>query len=163
MGNAFNGYYSTDGANWTAMSWNPQTIAMASDVHIGLALTSHAAGVLASAEFCDVATTGNVSGQWTVATVGPEQPEGNAAGPLYVTLEDAAGKSATATHPSGDAAVLLAGWNAWAIPFSEFTAVNLSRVDVMRIGVGNPTSPTAGGTGIVYFDDLGYGKPASVE
>ncbi len=163
IGNTFNGYYSTDGENWTSMSWNPQTIAMGSNVYIGLALTSHAAGVLASAEFSDVATTGNVTGTWAVETVGPEQPEGNGAGQLYVTLEDATGKTATAVHPSGDAAVLLGGWNAWPIPFSEFTGVNMSRVEVMKIGVGNPTNPTAGGAGIIYVDDIGYGKPAGTE
>ncbi len=161
VGNAFNGYYSTDGENWTSMSWNPQTIAMGSDVYIGLVLTSHAAGVLGSAEFSDVATTGNVSGPWTVATIGPEQPEGNALSPLYVTLEDAAGKSATVSHPAGDAAVILGGWNEWAIPMSEFAGVNLSRVEVMRIGVGNASSPSAGGTGIVYFDDIGFGRSAA--
>jgi hypothetical protein len=71
IGNTFNGYYSTDGENWTSMSWNPQTIAMTSNVYIGLALTSHSAGVLASAEFSDIATTGNVTGQWAVETIGP--------------------------------------------------------------------------------------------
>ncbi len=161
VGNAFNGYYSTDGENWTAMSWNPQTIAMAPNAYIGLALTSHAAGVLGSAEFSDMATTGNVTGPWTVATIGPEQPEGNGAGSLYVALEDAAGKSATVIHPAGEGAVLLGGWNEWAIPMSEFTSVNLGRVEVMKIGVGNPASPTAGGTGILYIDDIGYGSPAA--
>ncbi len=160
MGNDFNGYYSTDGENWTSMSWNPQTIAMTPNVYIGLALTSHAAGVLAGAEFSQVTATGNVTGQWAVETIGPAQPEGNSAGQLYVTLEDAVGKSATAVHPAGEAAVLLSGWNEWAIPFSEFTGVNMSRVEVMKIGVGNPTSPTAGGTGIIYVDDIGFGRSA---
>ncbi len=101
VGNTFNGYYSTDGENWTAMSWNPQTIAMNANAYVGLALTSHAAGVLGSAEFSDVATTGNVTGSWTVATIGPGQPEGNGPGQLYVTLEDATGKAATVAHPAG--------------------------------------------------------------
>ncbi len=30
----------------------------------------------------------------------------------------------------------------------------------MKIGVGNPTNPTAGDTGIVYVDDIGFGRPA---
>jgi len=161
VGNAFNGYYSTDGENWTAMAWNPQTIAMGANVYIGLAVTSHATGVLASAEFSSVTTTGNVTGQWAVETIGVEQPEGNDAGPLYVTLEDAAGKAATVSHPAGDSAVLLAGWNEWLIPMSQFNGVNLGRIEVFRIGVGNSTNPTAGGTGIVYIDDISYGHPAA--
>ncbi|MDI6449613.1 discoidin domain-containing protein [Anaerobaca lacustris] len=161
VGNAFNGYYSTDGENWTAMAWNPQTIVMGANAYIGLALTSHVTGVLASAEFSGMTTTGNVSGQWTVETIGPAQPEGNSAAPLYVRVEDATGKAASVTHPAGNGAVFLAGWNEWQIPLSEFAGVNLSRVDTMTIGVGNRTSPAAGGTGIVYIDDIGFGRPAA--
>ncbi len=161
IGNTFNGYYSTDGENWTSMSWNPQTIAMASNVYIGLAVTSHSAGVLTSAEFSDAATTGNVTGSWAVETIGPAQPEGNGAGQLYVTLEDAAGKTATAIHPAGEAATFLTGWNEWQIPFSDLTGVNMSRVEVMTIGVGSRANPAAGGTGIIYIDDISYGKPAA--
>ncbi|HRS12180.1 MAG TPA: discoidin domain-containing protein [Sedimentisphaerales bacterium] len=160
VGSSFNGYYSTDGANWTAMAWNPQTIAMGANVYIGLAVTSHSAGVLASAEFSGVATTGNVNGGWLVETIGAAQPAGNGAGQLYVTLEDASGKTATVSHPAGAGAVFLAGWNEWAIPYSALAGVNLSRIEAMTIGVGNRTSPAAGGTGIVYIDDIGYGKPA---
>jgi hypothetical protein len=160
VGNNFNGYYSTDGQNWTAMAWNPQTIAMGANAYIGLALTSHSAGVLASAEFSDVATTGNVTGQWAVETVGVEQPEGNGAGQLYVTLEDATGKTATVSHPAGTGAVFLSGWNEWAIPYSDLSGVNLSRVEAISIGVGNKAAPSAGGSGIVYIDDIGYGRPA---
>ena len=161
VGNSFNGYYSTDGANWTAMAWNPQTIVMGANAYIGLALTSHAAGVLGSAEFSGMATTGNVSGQWTVETVGPAQPDGNSAAPLYVRVEDATGRSASVTHPAGNGAVFLAGWNEWKIPLADFAGVNMSRVDTMTIGVGNRTSPAAGGTGIVYIDDIGFGRPAA--
>ncbi len=161
VGNAFNGYYSTDGENWTAMAWNPQTIAMGANVYVGLAITSHSAGVLASAEFSGVATTGNVNGAWAVETIGGDHPEGNGAAQLYVTLEDAAGKTATATHPAGAGAVFLAGWNEWAIPYSDLAGVNLGRIEAMTIGVGNRTSPTAGGSGIVYVDDIGFGRPAA--
>ncbi|HQN36064.1 MAG TPA: discoidin domain-containing protein [Sedimentisphaerales bacterium] len=161
VGNAFNGYYSTDGENWTAMAWNPQTIAMGANVYIGLAITSHSAGVLASAEFSGVATTGNVNGTWVVETIGGDHPEGNGAAQLYVTLEDAAGKTATVTHPAGNGAVFLAGWNEWAIPYSDLAGVNLARIEAMTIGVGNRTSPAAGGSGIVYIDDIGFGRPAA--
>jgi hypothetical protein len=161
VGNAFNGYYSTDGENWTAMAWNPQTIAMGANVYIGLAVTSHSAGVLASAEFSGVATTGNVNGAWAVETIGGDHPEGNGAGQLYVTLEDAAGKTATVTHPAGAGAVFLAGWNEWAIPYSDLAGVNLARIEAMTIGVGNRTSPAAGGSGILYIDDIGFGRPAA--
>ncbi len=162
-GNAFHGYYSADGENWTAMSWNPQTIAMSNSAYIGLAVTSHSSGTLTSAEFSGVATTGNVTGAWAVETIGPEQPEGNAPDTLYVVVEDTAGGSAVATHPAGEAATLLAGWNEWQIPFSDLAGVNLARVESMTIGVGDRANPTAGGSGLILIDDIGFGKPAVAE
>jgi hypothetical protein len=80
LGNDFNGYYSADGSNWTAMVWNPQTISMLGTVHISLALTSHSAGNPTVAEFSGVATSGNVTGAWEVSTIGVPQPS-NTPGP----------------------------------------------------------------------------------
>jgi hypothetical protein len=37
--------------------------------------------------------------------------------------------------------------------------VNLSRVKTMRIGVGNRNAPAAGGTGVIYIDDVSLGRP----
>jgi hypothetical protein len=35
----------------------------------------------------------------------------------------------------------------------------MTAVKSIVIGVGNKTSPTAGGTGVIYIDDIGYGRP----
>jgi len=59
--------------------------------------------------------------------------------------------------------VFLAGWNEWVVPYSDLSGVNLSRIEAMTIGVGNRTSPAAGGSGIVYIDDIGFGKPVVAE
>ena len=59
------------------------------------------------------------------------------------------------------AAITSPGWTEWRIPFSEFTGVNLGRIQTMYIGVGNRTSPTAGGSGLVFIDDIGYGHPVA--
>jgi len=163
VGNAFNGYYSADGQSWTALSWNPQTIAMAANVCIGLAVTSHSAGVLTSAEFSDVTTTGNVSGPWQVTTIGPEQPAGNAADRLYVAVEDSSGKVKAVTHPAGEAATLLGGWNQWRIALGDLNGVNLRRVEKVYIGVGDRSTPRAGGSGLMYVDDVQFGHPADAE
>jgi len=162
-GSVFNGYYSADGQNWTAMSWNPQTIAMNGTVYIGLAVTSHNTAALASAEFSGVATTGNVTGPWAVQTIGPEQPAGNSPDTLYVAVEDTAGKTAVVTHPAGEAATLLAGWNQWHISFGDLAGVSLDRVKSMAIGIGDRSNPKAAGTGLIYIDDLSFGKPAVSE
>jgi len=157
-GNTLLGYTSADGENWTQRG-DTVTLAMTDPVLIGLALTSHNADQATSAEFSNVALTGNVSNTWQIAEVGVEQPEGNDLAPLYVALEDANGRTAVVTHPNASI-IGRSGWNEWQIPLSDFADVNLSRIDTMTIGVGSRTSPMAGGTGVVYIDDISFGKPA---
>jgi hypothetical protein len=79
---------------------------------------------------------------------------------VYVTLEDSAGRSATVGHADPDA-VLATEWQEWRLALGEFGGVSLTRIEKMTIGVGNRTSPTAGGTGIVYIDDIAFGRPAT--
>ncbi|MDI6450466.1 LamG-like jellyroll fold domain-containing protein [Anaerobaca lacustris] len=160
QGNTFTVEMSADGEQWEQQGANPIDIAMQDPVLIGLAVTSHAAGELRTYEFDNISTTGNVTGEWRVADVGVEQGEGNAPAPLYVVLEDATGKVAVVSHPD---LVIRGGWNEWAIPLSDFAGINTSRVRTMYIGVGSRTSPTAGGTGVVYIDDIAFGKPAVTE
>jgi hypothetical protein len=163
VGNAFNGYYSTDGEDWTDMAWNPQTINMAAGVTIGLALTSHNATVATGAAFAGVAESGGVSGNWQVAEVGVAQPTtGNDIAPLYVALEDTSGKVAVVTHPN-PAAVGVGAWQEWLIPYSDLAGINLNRIAVMYIGVGDRDNPTTGGTGLIFIDDIGFGRPAAIE
>jgi hypothetical protein len=38
--------------------------------------------------------------------------------------------------------------------------VQTTAVKSLTIGVGNKAAPKAGGTGTVYIDDIGYGRPA---
>ena len=57
-GTTLSGYHSTDGAAWTAMG--SFTIAMATRVYVGLALTSHNASVAAGATFSNVTVTSGV-------------------------------------------------------------------------------------------------------
>ncbi|MDI6450486.1 carbohydrate binding domain-containing protein [Anaerobaca lacustris] len=159
--NTLRGYTSPDGENWTQRG-DTIALAMTDPVLIGLALTSHNVNQATSAQFSNVAFTGNVTGAWQVAEVSVAQPAGNTVAPLYVALEDATGKSAVVMHPDANI-VGRSGWNEWQIPLSEFTGVNLSRVDTMTIGVGSRTSPTAGGAGTIYVDDIAFGKPAMTQ
>jgi hypothetical protein len=160
IGSTFNGYYSTDGVKWTAMSWNPQTITMtAATVYIGLAVTGHAATQVTTASFSNVATTGNVTGSWQAQSIGLTQSS-NDPGQLYVMVQDSAGKSKVVNYP--DLTATTTGtWQAWRIPLSQFTSagVKVTSVKQLVIGVGNRTSPQAGGTGIVFIDDIGFGHP----
>ncbi|HPC97099.1 MAG TPA: discoidin domain-containing protein [Sedimentisphaerales bacterium] len=84
----------------------------------------------------------------------------NSAEPMYVRVEDSAGKSATVVN-ADTAITQRATWQEWRIPYSDLSGVNLGRVERMVIGVGSKTSPKTGGTGTVYIDDVGYGRPAA--
>jgi len=154
-GDAFKGYYSTDGTTWTALAWNPRTITMNANVYIGLAVTSHTATAATQAEFSGVATTGNVTGEWQSVSLGVEQPAGNVPDTLYVTLEDSGGRKATVTH-SNPSAVSLGAWMPWDIPLSDFSSagVKLDGIKKMTIGVGDAAKPASGATGLLYIDDI---------
>ncbi len=153
-GNAFSGYYSTDGVKWTAMSWNPQTINMvAPTVYIGLALTSHNVNAPTTASFSGIAATGTVSaGPWQVARIGAAHP-GNDQAPLYLAVEDSAGKAAAVVNPD-PAAVLTTTWTEWGVPLSSFAGVNLAKVKKLYLGVGDKANPKPDGTGKLYLDDI---------
>ena len=66
----FTGYTSSDGANWSLVG--SAVIPMSGSVRIGLALTSHNDGVLATAEFDNVSVLGGGQGSDTEA---PTQPQ----------------------------------------------------------------------------------------
>jgi hypothetical protein len=157
-GNLFNGYYATDAAGtaWKAMAFNPQTITMAANVYVGLAVTSHAAGAVCGGRFSSVATTGSVSGAWQTQDMGVAQPTGgNSPETFYVAVEDSSGKSKLVSHP--DPAAIAAGiWQQWDIPLSQFSSagVNLASVRKMVVGVGDRTTPRPGSAGKVCVDDI---------
>ncbi len=161
-GNVFTAQYSADGKTWTDIkdtAGKPvaTTIAMTGTLYVGLALTSHAAGVTTTAQFSGIATTGGVSGQWQAADVGIAHP-GNSPEPLYVAVEDSAGKSAVVVNPNA-AAVTLTTWTQWKVPLSSFTGVNLAKVKKLYLGVGDRKTPVKGGTGRIYIDDLRVTRP----
>ncbi len=154
----FRGYYSANGTAWTTMSWNPQNIPMASNVYIGLALTSHNNNATCTAKFSNVRTTGTVGAQWVNQDVGIAS---NAAEPLYVAVSNASGQPAVVVHSDTNAATTTA-WAEWVIPLSAFSdkGINLTNVDKLAIGLGtrgNQTTP--GGSGKMYFDDIRLYRP----
>ncbi len=75
----------------------------------------------------------------------------NAAETLYVALNG----SAVVNHENPDAAQTGA-WTEWSIPLQAFAdqGVNLANVNKISLGLGNKTNPLAGGSGIMYFDDI---------
>jgi hypothetical protein len=75
----------------------------------------------------------------------------NAAEPMYVALND----SAVVTNNNPDAAQKSA-WTQWNMELSRFAdqGVNLANVTSITLGLGNRNNPVAGGSGMMYFDDI---------
>jgi len=153
----FNGYYSSDGVSWQAMTWNPQRISMPPNVYIGLALTSHSSGVTGTAEFSNVQTTGTVTPLiWAHEAIGAAMPT-NDAEPMYVALNG----NAVVFHDNPNAA-LIDTWTQWNIDLQAFAdqGVNLANVNTIAIGFGDKKNPQPGGSGTAYFDDIRLYRPA---
>ncbi len=156
--NTFRAESSPDGKTWTALGAGLD-IAMTANVYIGLAVTSHNVNAYTTAEFSNVSTTGTVTGAWQNLSIGVTQ-KSNSPDPLYVTVEDKAGKKATVVNPD-PAAVTKIVWTQGQIALSDLKGVNLTAVKKLTIGVGDRANPKAGGAGTLYFDDLGFGHPAA--
>jgi hypothetical protein len=93
---------------------------------------------------------------WTVnnvdtLTIWFRGSSGNTAESLYVALND----SAVVTNDNPDAA-LATSWTAWNIDLQAFAdqGVNLANVTSITLGLGNRANPVAGGSGMMYFDDI---------
>jgi hypothetical protein len=153
LGDNLSGSYSVDGKTWRSLGI-PQVITMTAPVYIGLCVTSHAAGEQRSVDFDSITTTGRVTGQWQGAVI--DSPRSNGAANLYVTVEDSAGKVATASDP---ALVNAAAWTEWKIPLSSLTGVNLAKVKKLYVGVGDKQNPAADGAGRIFIDDIQVSKP----
>jgi hypothetical protein len=150
----FRGSYSSDGATWVPMVWRP-AVTMDSTVYVGLALTSHNAALTCEAVFSGVQTTGTVTGQWQSQDIGIMN---NSAESMYVAIANSNGTSGLVSHD--DAAVTqMDTWTEWRIDLQQFAdqGVNLTDVDSISIGVGdrNAVPGQAGGSGTMYFDDIG--------
>ena len=167
-GDVITAAHSSDGVKWEPMAEptdpaapSSLSIPMNANILIGLAVTSHAAGVACTTTFSSAATSGGVTGTWQFAEIGVDHLL-NDRGSLYVALEDGAGHTGVVTHPDPDA-VLLDTWQAWNIPLAEFrkAGVNTAGIKKMSIGVGDRKNPSRGGAGRLFIDDVGFGRPAS--
>jgi len=98
---------------------------------------------------------------WTVKgvntlTIWFRGTSGNAAEPMYVVLND----SAVVTNDNPDAAQATT-WTEWTIDLTRFAdqGVNLANVNSITLGLGNRSNPVAGGSGMMYYDDIRLSAP----
>ena len=155
-GNIFKAERSADGKTWIQQGVDT-TVTMGTSVYIGLAVTSHDAALTTIAEISNVSAAGTITGSWQAVAIGMAMPT-NGAAPLYLTVEDKAGKTKTVVNPNPSASAT-AAWTQWRVPLSSLTGVNLAAVKKITLGVGDKVSPKAGAAGMLYFDDIGYGHP----
>jgi len=170
QGNIITAQHSIDGVTWQDMveAANPDepsfsSIAMNPSVYVGLALTSHSAGVTCVAEFSDVQTVGTVSPPvWTHQAIGvsmiANDPE-----PMYVAVANSTGQPAVVYHEDPTAATIDT-WTEWNIDLKDIAdqGVNLADVASVAIGFGDRNNPVAGGAGKMYFDDIRLYRPRCV-
>ena len=148
VGGLIKASYSADGTTWTQLA-TPESITMNKPMYIGLALTSNNSGVVCEAKFSNVSFPGTTVGQqWTNQDIGITS---NDAEPMYVVLNG----SAVVTHDNPDAAQI-GEWTQWNIDLQAFAdqGVNLTNVNTIAIGLGNRNNLQAGGSGMMYFDDI---------
>jgi hypothetical protein len=93
---------------------------------------------------------------WTVngvntLTIWYRGSSSNAAETMYVVLNGSAG-----VDNDNPEAALANRWKQWNIDLQAFAdqGVNLSNVNSITLGLGNRANPTAGGSGMLYFDDI---------
>jgi len=113
-------------------------------------------------KFSEAAMTLSSQRDWTIRGVGVLSlwfygDTSNAAERMFVALNG----SATVYHDDPDAA-LINEWTEWTIDLQEFAAqgVNLANVNTISIGFGDKNNLQAGGSGMVFFDDIRLYRPA---
>ncbi|MCX5643288.1 MAG: hypothetical protein NTZ17_01185 [Phycisphaerae bacterium] len=150
--NVFKAEYSMDGKTWTQVGTDT-TIPMGTSVYVGLAVTSHDAAKISTAEFSHVTITGGVFDLWQTIGIGSDPQIGNTPERLYLAVEDSAGQVAVVTHPD-PAAVLTAAWTQWKVPLSSLAGVSVTEVKKLYLGVGDRKATVPGGAGRLLIDDI---------
>ena len=151
--------HSANGSAWVPVTGAiPANIQMSTNILVGLAVTSHDASLTCEAVFSNVTTTGNVTGQWMNQDIGVAS---NDAEPMYVAVSNATGAPVIVAHDD-PAAAQIDTWTEWAIDLSKFSdkGINLRDVDRIAIGLGAKGGVAAGGSGLLFIDDITLRRPA---
>ncbi len=103
---------------------------------------------------------------WTTIGIGAlslwfQGDPNNAAERMYVAIANSPAPAAVVYHDDQNAA-LIDTWTEWTIELSKFAdqGVNLQNVDSISIGFGDKNNIQAGGSGLVYFDDIRLYRPS---
>jgi hypothetical protein len=149
LGGLMRASYSTNGFSWTQLGASI-AINMNTPIYIGLAVTSHNPGEACEAVFSSVTSDG--TGPWTDQDIGLRS---NQAEPMYIRIANNSGTSATVNHEDPNA-TLISIWTQWNIDLKDFSdqGVDLTDVNSITIGFGDPVNPQPGGSGKMFIDDI---------
>jgi len=154
IGGLFRAYHSPDGSSWTQLGASIP-INMNLPLYIGLAVTSHNPGVPCEAVFSNVTSDG--TGPWTNQDIGLIS---NEAEPIYLAIANNNGTTGTVRYEDPNA-TLISTWTEWNIDLQDFSdqGVDLSDVNSITVGIGEPDSSLPGGSGKMFFDDISLYQP----
>ena len=76
---------------------------------------------------------------------------------LYLIVKDSAGGTAIINNPANPTAVQSSVWKQWSIDLQTIADqnVNLQAIKSLAIGIGDKSGSAAGGTGMLFIDDIG--------
>ena len=151
--------YDNPAVNGSVVGNDPPPIAEQTIVHSGLQSMPMAYDNAVGKSEATLTLTSNRD--WTVngvntLTIWFRGSSSNAAETMYVVLNG----SAVVTNDNPDAAQATS-WTQWNVDLQAFAdqGVNLANVTSITLGLGNRANPTAGGSGIMYFDDIRLYQP----
>jgi len=80
----------------------------------------------------------------------------NASDRIYLALKDGLGHVASVSYSGELSEMTEAWWHKWVIELKEFenAGVDLANITTIYLGVGNRIAPQAGGSGVLFFDDI---------
>jgi hypothetical protein len=163
-GNTFTAFISPDGATWTQQG-PAHDVVMTDPVLIGLGYTSRVdAATFGTPKSTNVVPTGNVDPK---SANNVDVGLGNTAQPLYVAVQDAAGKLAVATYPEPAATTMTSSngtaiWYSWKVLLSDLAGVDFKNVAKLFVGVGDSLNPKPDGVGVINVRNVRVVKPVSL-
>jgi hypothetical protein len=157
-GNVFTAEHSSDGQTWEVVG-DPVTVPMAQTVYVGMAVAAvqpEDSLLVNTSVFKDLSIDGTVDQTGPLEKVLDIGMPTNSSEEMYLIIEDNTGNSAVVTNPEGNIATRASNWTPWQVVLSEVAdqGVDLTKVQSLKIGVGNKLAPSAGGTGKMFIDDI---------
>jgi len=146
-------YHSSDGFAWWPVNLIGQpTMSMAGFASMGLMHCTYRDNLTTATAVFSRVTSTSVTPLNTTSSLGIPL---NDADHLYLRLEDTTGSPPLIVpHPNNPQAIQRGAWQTWNINLASLSGINLSTLQTLAIGVGDPNNLQSGGTGLIFIDDI---------